>query len=697
MNKLSYLEKEYAKIYAAYKANHGESLTSTDWDYLSTKGKELGLNLKQRTTVTKGVDNGSIIIDAKTLYIPDNGVEQNEDDDLPLSNIESTSNNGDDICLTSNDRNNIEKEFKNINQDKKPYTSEIENCQKRIIDISNEINTYQEALKEYCFFEDPEFGKKRFIVITIALILVLFILSAASTDGQGNQNSTLITVIGLLGIMLPIYMLYGFYKYGEQKQYEKMFYCSALIKPTSVWTIKFIIFGAVSAFLVSYGIGIIMLIGWFIWGAFKTGRKMEFHFAEQEKEDFIHEIENKGIYKEEEENNLRHLYKMRFAVITLGFKETFNIPMNDDSIDSRNYEYAWNTYFELLKLSEEREKTTNPLHRKKIYDEIADKKLEIFYMASIKGEAKDDVYSEFERQLQYASSTQNINLLRQELPASQSIGANLLLQIDDFKWMLEDNKMEPILQKFKYVKNKDTHSDWGDWTSVDKLNEQTNDLQALYHTAKYEYDELTKLGEKISYALDFARICAYRNLYLGIELLNYIRNNAGGKNLTTQKDNVDFSEIYSLEQMGIGQVNGIGINDFMSNFSDIMQVVCNNSTLIRYMKTNKKVAIGAAAVAGVFAYLEARNQKIEQNSQTQKQLVIQIRNIADGYSDGQAQLIRELEIIQAIVKSNKGFMAIYSDLAEKTFKQGYTPNKKEMNELCIAINEYKKISDTKIK
>ena len=58
----------------------------------------------------------------------------------------------------------------------------------------------------------------------------------------------------------------------------------------------------------------------------------------------------------------------------------------------------------------------------------------------------------------------------------------------------------------------------------------------LFRSAKKagkEYGRLIKKCQKAVFVLDYARTCAYRNVYLGVELINLIRMSTGGGSLDT--------------------------------------------------------------------------------------------------------------------------------------------------------------------
>ena len=72
--------------------------------------------------------------------------------------------------------------------------------------------------------------------------------------------------------------------------------------------------------------------------------------------------------------------------------------------------------------------------------------------------------------------------------------------------------------------------------------------------------------------------------------------------------------------------------------------------------------------------------------------------LVDSYLMNLSSSKRALELIKAIIKANDGFTAIYAPLSNKVFvdKSIDSVSMTELQELAIAISEYKKISDSKL-
>ena len=185
---------------------------------------------------------------------------------------------------------------------------------------------------------------------------------------------------------------------------------------------------------------------------------------------------------------------------------------------------------------------------------------------------------------------------------------------------------------------------------------------------------------------------------MGIELINYIRTNAGGKTLTTEKTNVS---VNSNEIANISTLN-LKLNmDILSNLGNTGKEIWNaleNKDIRSFVSKNPKLAAGAAILSAVVNIVEERATAIENNNNAQTTMIKNIKKIYDGYVEGQVNLLREIEIIKAIFKANEGFMSIYMPIRKKVFDEndfsGITMQ--NIQQLAIAIGEYKKISTSKL-
>lgn len=375
--------------------------------------------------------------------------------------------------------------------------------------------------------------------------------------------------------------------------------------------------------------------------------------------------------------------------------------MSLSAIQFNNKEEVEKLLEEYFALKNEMLNVGDSMEKAKLHDELTNKKLAFFYKYSIKGET-NVTYPFFKKQLEAAQSQNNYNVLRIE--KSNQTALSHLNKLNSYTKLLEENKMTPILNDLNDIKNIDTKG-WLGRQDVDALAEKTGMLQELFNAARYEYEELESVNKDISYLLEYVRVCAYRNIYLGVELLNYIRDNAGGKTLTTEKGMVDMNVKLENISISLDSLKMDVISNITATIGNTIQTgveLLENKDVMKFVGKNPKasagIALGAIIGSAVSGYVEERNEKIEQNNKIQKNAIKNIRKIVDNYTKGQGALLRAIELIKAITKANSGFMQVYEPLKNKVFDNNAVSSvtMQDIQQLAIATNEYNKISLAKL-
>lgn len=411
------------------------------------------------------------------------------------------------------------------------------------------------------------------------------------------------------------------------------------------------------------------------------------------------QLSDLGKELENVQRTLRLYLRDRFDTLGYAMNTVLGLPYPSASITDDNYDKLKRDYLGFLDAQNRISAIPERDEQMKARKILMDKKLEFLYNKSIRAEVSPEVYKEFSAQ--YGARRGNEMALRQELPIQRSKGNKEISNLPTYKGLLNHDTLTPIVNKFEAVTNRNTSKDgfFSFMTDTDKKAEQTRDMQTLAKAAKVEYDELMDINKKVSYALDFTRGCAYRNIYLGAELINYVRAAHGGGSLTTEQDGTAMTEIKSdglqLDTSNINvNVSGSALNTlgFMAN------AVMDNKGLQQLVKDNPKVSLGVAAVASIGSAAVSYFSNLSKNANAQKQMVDAIKAISEGYTEGKANMLRAIEIIQAIVECNKGFMTIYEPLRKKVFDDGdYNLTKDEQANLALAVNKYKKVTEAKIK
>lgn len=394
---------------------------------------------------------------------------------------------------------------------------------------------------------------------------------------------------------------------------------------------------------------------------------------------------------------LNNLISKQCAVLVFAIKNVMGIPCPPNAVKKENYQRVKGMYLNIKQKQDYLNKlkaNNEDVSQRQL--ELVNLKLAFFYSISLAAEIQPDVYNEFAVMLR--RNAVNDNKRRCELPKGK--GRYNIEDLPDCKRMLNDDSLSPVIEKFEAVSNRDTSNDILFFmTSTKKKAQQTREMQNLVGEAKEVYDHLKKINEKVSYALNYARACAYRNLYLGAELINYVRTTKGGTTLTTVKDGTDMVDLGSqMTQVDLSNCNTNVMDAALNTLSDMGTTVLNNDYLMKTVLKNPKMSAGIAAVAAIGSSAVSYFENLSTNADAQKDMVHAIHQIADGYVEGKANMLRAIEIIGAIVKCNDGFMSIYEPLRKRVFEQGdINLSKQDIVLLADAINKYKKVTDSKIK
>lgn len=324
--------------------------------------------------------------------------------------------------------------------------------------------------------------------------------------------------------------------------------------------------------------------------------------------------------------------------------------------------------------------------RRRISIGFADKKLSFFHDISLPAVSP--------------SYAQNIRTgeLRHDEDEADILAGNVTPRetaVAEYLQLLNDNKMSGILAELDSAKTMDTSGVFRK-VSLRKLTDQTDTYRRLYQAAVYEYRELQDLAGKMNILLDYLRSCAYRNLYLGSELLNIVRDNSGGGGLQKLDESISVSTIgldsAVLKELTVSYDVGVVLSSFGRRVESLSKSKSYKQLAIR----SPKAAIGvqALALAGsiIEHYEDKRNQKIDSQLKMQKQLMKLFPRIVSGYNEAQPVIVRSLELARAIVEVNKGFIKLYAPLRDKVYSESGVVCRQEIVELAAAMKAYNKIS-----
>lgn len=334
-------------------------------------------------------------------------------------------------------------------------------------------------------------------------------------------------------------------------------------------------------------------------------------------------------------------------------------------------------------------------YKQKLYEA----KLDVFYLISLRGESQQNlaIYKSFNTAYHNAKAQGNYNLMRVDSDESTIMQNGITPVMSDInKWQnaLKNDKTVNYSKQIKQIKNMDVSGLFG-LTSTSKLSSQTRAYSDLVNAALGEARELATANNALNNALLQIRLCAYRNLYLGVELLNYLRENTGGGSLTTEHSQFHVANV-PMQNISLN-ISTITIdynrisNMAMQGFDTAMNALSDLG-----FEPGDGASIVVGSIAAIGAGIMERASKLSANMEQQNRLCDALNRIIPQIQSGQAGLLRTIEVMQAIVKANNGFMKIYAPIRDKVFVTHQPVSVIDINALVQATSAYNKISNSKI-
>lgn len=395
------------------------------------------------------------------------------------------------------------------------------------------------------------------------------------------------------------------------------------------------------------------------------------------------------------------LLERRNTVMRSLLNKNLALPIRD--LGEWNFHEAFNTYFEMLN-EHKFIGTLQGAERTSAVISFYDKKLDLFYRHSIKSEAGEN--AELYKDYEWALKSKSAGELRHSFTPDAATMKHLNRLTDKNDNFID---LDGVLNDFVELLDMDTSGTFLEYDSK-KVEKKTKAMQQSYNDFAKTVNGFGKLVAQINRSLGAARMVAYRNIYLGAELVNIVHQTGSGGTLTRADDSMNSIEAVSI------QVSGIESAGMKQTALDILDTsigavavavnnVLNDKAAKKYYKRNPKEAIATAAgvavvsaINGAIEAWEKRNEMIAKSLKVQEELVDKMDELAESYLDSQAKATRALELIRAIVKVNNGFMSVYEPLREKVFddKAPSAVTMQELQQLVLAIKDYKSISDSKL-
>lgn len=374
------------------------------------------------------------------------------------------------------------------------------------------------------------------------------------------------------------------------------------------------------------------------------------------------------------------------------------------SLNGWPYKNANKTYWTMIDRLESLRSINNPTEKLSATIEFFNDKLYLFYDYSMISESTDssNIYQPFGM----LRAQDNIDVLRSNFTP----GGGDLEAVNTISYISEDYvDVDGAIDNFNEILEYEVSGVFTEYDSK-KVEQQTNALTKCYNTFANRINSYYDVIKEANTTLGLIRMAAYRNLYLGAELFNVLRENAGGGSLRRANDKVS--------ELSFSEIKLDGIADFSSSeaMKDIFASaggaaistianILDDSFATKYYKKNPKAALAtvatAAAVSAIDSAMKAwekRNQKIAACLATQEELIPKMEGLVEQYFDAEAKLLRVIELSESLVKLNEGFMKVYGPLRDKIFvqKKPASITKIEIQMLCNALNDYKKAADSNL-
>lgn len=379
------------------------------------------------------------------------------------------------------------------------------------------------------------------------------------------------------------------------------------------------------------------------------------------------------------------------------FAEQLTLPVR--SFELGKWGEAQRTYLGLKENFDKLNETPAADRKQAVYDYF-NTKLDIFYSLSIPAEAGEN------KEILRPFDNLTVEEMRSTFAPAEATIANVR-KLQERIGSLVD--IHAVIEDFNEAVDIDTS---GTFTKNDskKVEEKTRLMKAQHDNFTGAMTKYRAAVSRINTALGLARMVAYRNLYLGAELISVVTFHHGGGKLERMNDSladIDIvltdAQIESGPGMQEAMLNIVG--DSLDSVFDCVNSVLNDKAATKYYSQNPKEALAAMAGVAVMTALNSaidnwnkRNKRIAECLELQEQMIENMENMVTQYLDTEAGARRALELIESLIKMNDGFKGIYEPLRAKVFdrKNPEGVSKNDIMELVMAMKNYKKVSDSKL-
>ncbi len=369
------------------------------------------------------------------------------------------------------------------------------------------------------------------------------------------------------------------------------------------------------------------------------------------------------------------LKKNRRRRLRAKLKRVSNIPMALDAISS--YRMEWLAFWSIPRLRRLTRmlKRSNGAKHDKVKRQLYDLKLKLFYAIPLKTKCGKAGVSPFEDSFVMAKYDNDYALLRRDRDEYEIVHQEETQMDKELSHCAKDAskiKTDMLLKNLKSIRNQDVESRFlfFHWISSRKVEKQTEDYKRLLDETVNLYNRMLTYATKLNEQLSYIRLCAYRNLYLGIELLDYDREiPVGGNSLHTIVDDDGF------------------VTTDVPNVTNLAYKTRFSQELIETADDIADVIIGL---------FTERWEMIEECSELQLQIIQEMDRMIGQMQEYEAWVARANEVARSVVEANKGYMAVYAPLRDKVFVRGERLSMEDVSVLTKILNAYNRISANKI-
>lgn len=411
-------------------------------------------------------------------------------------------------------------------------------------------------------------------------------------------------------------------------------------------------------------------------------------------------------------SQLEALLDERFKSLSKAINKTLGLPFPASGLNMENYHDVKAEYKKLVGLQNSAKAYKQKSKRIDTLRNLMNAKLDFFYEYTLPVETAPEVYKMFARQLK--KKDENDMLLRREVPHSRKM-KKMKVEVLGYRCELSTTDFDSILDYFNSIYNRSTRQSILFFlTDTEKKAKQTKDMYKVARQAGKVYDALVEKIRKTALVLDYARTWAYHNVYLGVELVNFVRETSGGGSM---RKAVDKASVTSTDTTALAvktsdlkmDVSDKGVRGGLAKVDKDIQSTARflfSSKEMRQWSSenlNSSLALVGVSAAVSFAWnfggmIMDYFKKVNANADAQYKMVEYMNNLSVAYERSVGEIMRSIEIIEALSECNKGFAAIYEPLREKVLVGGEVNlTRQEIAPLAQAINKYKQVTESKLR